>query len=983
METVNSVILALRKLLFNPEKSFTDNVQFCVKAWNSIELEMASKYDVIIQEFTKKLPKSIEVADSAGCMEMWEVVNQFLSLEYNSSVLSSSSKYKLIDSIKAIAESMIDEIKNETTLQGLIIVLEHSAFQNAFRGQIDSYIKYLDVVFTYISSLIERSDSTKTIYEKCVKAMDHLQDHVKHTPHLQQFRKLIGTRLLKSLTATSIQFAKTYPEIQKKYSAIVNALYFGDDYLPVTLKYLKAESLPEDDQNIMESLFNDCDYIQLMTIECFLLNTKHDLAVLETFLLYSFTKSQLSSRYGLKKLAYILYVYRKHDIPMGFDIQGERSTVFLGNQIAKIFADNDAKWKETNLVSVLTLLCSTLQLNPMILEEYIFDILVQCMVIRKDEYSQLKYEEFLSLVIEMYKKLSRAEKFVSNIIKKLSDYLAAVPLPKKINKRKSVKAQDESDDSSSKRLKVSEGSERNTSNSDDGYLLEKLFEDLNEWKSSLSDNKTCRNFTDIQFAWPSNVGQSFVSFIETLVSKPSLVIWKTLVFGLEEQIELLYKGDSDANNLFMLEFICALFSQYMSGSRLAEQMINLRSQIEEIMLHTRKVLNKFALAILKVEHNRRTLNSFLIACISFGNFEQMLWFYSPDIGNDREREEFIRNRLKKIHSYLSVDEWNSIEQRIVNFGQDECKINLSRLIMQRMKAKDLEGESFDETKPMKIIKIPESVFTNHNVAYDLLLDATTTPWIITKFTNDEKTSIINLIMQDYFNSDNQKAIDYFNVNLKNALLSAEFVELISIEIQKRILQNFKNKKTIIKILNRDDLINNEDNLKWIAAQLTVNPDNLNNTLKKLDENELLKLHKVMESLSNGFIDSSVKIGIVLCQLNILKDLLASNNTELIQSTIMLIKNQIDHCEAPDIFKYIELKVFLNTFPLIPLIRPLYDSIFNKILRKVIPSNSKALEDLTKLLETEAEEKSPSYAILKLCSQYCDKVKLDFHILISI
>lgn len=172
------------------------------------------------------------------------------------------------------------------------------------------------------------------------------------------------------------------------------------------------------------------------------------------------------------------------------------------------------------------------------------------------------------------------------------------------------------------------------------------------------------------------------------MSKPSLVVWKTLIYTMMEHIETLQtfikqSTELNENSLFLIDFNASLLCQYFFGTSLIEQADKFTNEINENRTLTSNLLKTFGQTNLNLEHNKRIMNAFLEISYYSGYFDLILWYYSPD----SLKIDHSQFSTKSINNYLTAEEWILIEQRVVNFGKKECKINMNRIFLQQTKTK--------------------------------------------------------------------------------------------------------------------------------------------------------------------------------------------------------------------------------------------------------------------------------------------------------
>lgn len=104
--------LELRKWLNRPNNDVLTNLQFGIKARNSIKLNLITKHEIITKEFCRNLRKFRKHHKYNQYFDGWlMIINEFLSLTCSPGAISSTVKSALIDELKCEAK----KFKNPST----------------------------------------------------------------------------------------------------------------------------------------------------------------------------------------------------------------------------------------------------------------------------------------------------------------------------------------------------------------------------------------------------------------------------------------------------------------------------------------------------------------------------------------------------------------------------------------------------------------------------------------------------------------------------------------------------------------------------------------------------------------------------------------------------------------------------------------------------------------------------------------------------
>lgn len=753
----------------------------------------------------------------------WKIINEFLSLQYSSGSVSVGVKEKLIKVLTKEVQSKLNRKKPfELILKSLLITLKSNGMQNYYKSRIDEYAKYVATCLNYLSIIIrnkndlatEKSVSSNEIREYFDVILSTLKNFLKHTPYIDDFKNEFITEILNNLCEIVILLKSMKIDYTNDLITLLQELFFDGNRTNELTSFLTK---PTEVTNEYRKLFETPIHVTMILIETILISYRNDNDVKKDFIKFLLNNengkfrciaADRDDRILLRCQSLFIHLMRKHDVPLNFDIEKTKCILYLGKCI-----ENAVNEQYTYYVyETLCVVCATLKLNPMILEHSACQIAVKFMLLAKTEETiWRKYEEMMSLLIEMYRKLSRAEKFISQLLKHLHETLSSMKLSKKL--KRSFNASFTTDTvaihSPRKRNKnsVSEELEIDLSNvsliGDSVDYLELIYNNFGESNDSVvSDNNernVTTNYNDILFAFPPSFSRNYTRFISGLVSKPSLVVWKTLIFTLKDYVAQLNSADgkSTENSMFLIEITSALLSQYFAGNRLTEQADKSWKSIDENRQLTFNVLHEFGQTILNQEHNHRTMNAFLKLCFNASNFDLIYWYYCPDSMNplnsaaqhsDLPKLDGLKC-IKELYSYLSDKEWTIIEQRITNFGKRECKWNFNKISMQRTKATQL----FDENKNADVTKnLLSSTLQDAEQIYCILSDAITANWFIDNLKQNQLQLICELLLRSPQDLTQLHTIQFTNRRFIDTLIVSTYKSIIQIFSECKIGDYLKN-----------------------------------------------------------------------------------------------------------------------------------------------------------------------------------------------
>lgn len=922
----------LRKWLNRPDLSFVENLNFAIKVWNSIEFVLLTKQEIIVDEFCNNLPKlrkEIKNADnpSEHCDLTWTKINEFLSFRYSAGAVSVAIKEKLIKTLTKEAEHSVKHDKlSILILNALTITLHNTSMQNYYKSNVNEFAKFLGKNIGYLTELLKQNAESitegqqKQYKEHIDQILTALRTFIKQTPLLDEFKSSFATEIIQVLCELVISAKNLNITTSVDFLTILQELYFDGSQTNLLKQYFDSSTSEQiQNQKYAEymQIFEVPMHVFLTVIEAVILSYRNDVEMQQSFFQYlfgdgcgKFCVADNGATTKLNSITHFLWLLKKYEMPINFEIDSVKAFVYLGKHIEQLVN----LYHTTFVYEVLNLLCAALKLDPLILEHSVCSIAVKFMIIAKvGENVWSKYEEFMSLTIEMYRKLSRAEKFISQLIKNLYETLSKIKLSKKL--KRTFDSSFVEGATPSKKLKKSneEGVEVeivSTESTEDHYikLLEKNIlsecDGFNTKIQRISKNRSTTLWNDISFALSPAISIAYTRFISGLISKPSLVVWKTLIFTIKDYVQELKdnEGKHTENSIFLIEVTSALLSQYFMGTRLAEQSDKIWDSIETNCKLTRNVLTEFGHAILTQEHNSRTMNAFLKLCYSASNFDLVCWYYCPDSmqmeGNDDTTKFDGLKRAQKLHSYLTEKEWTTIEQRITNFGKRECKANMNRIYLQRLKANQL----FNPNKVHEDIgkHMLSITFSDAEQILDILSDQSLCTWFIDNLNAKQKQTVCEMLLQ----LTNEKEV----LDRLQHINNREFMEILIYSAYKRLTEILGKSKVSSYLAGVDFEIvfGTSSESVDVCQQLNAIIDKLfvkeqwkiskkqSETIQNSQEDISSLLH-LLEGLPIGFCAKNLKNLLVLLNIYICRVLLGGPDDVLNRAAFNIFKgNKLHH-----------------------------------------------------------------------------------------
>lgn len=914
--------LELRKWLNRANLSFVENLDFGIKVWNSIEFVLLTKQEIIFDEFCNNLPRlrdeiAQNTTNSNYTNEAWEKINELLALRYAAGTVSIAVKDKLIKAISQEAQFTIKQVQSSPLIfNALLATLQNTSMQNYYKSNVEEFTKFVATIIGYLNVLLQ---SNKVTNDQCKSHVERIvasiRAFIKQTPYLDVFKTAFAKNILDIFGELSIVSPDRDANHRKEFLGIVQELYFDGGFVNQLKQYFAGVRSAKDP--VIEEYRTLCEkplHVFLSVCEVIILSFRNDTNVQQAFLRYLFEGNGKFAIVGdtakeqLSAVTIFILLLKKHEVPLNFEVDSSKAYVYLGKHIEHIVNT----YYNVHPSEVLSLLCATIKLNPLILEFSACQIGVKFMLAAKSEDAVWKkYEEFMYLLIEMYRKWNRGEKFISQLVKNIQETLATMKLSKKL-KRTFLESHMESP-TAAKKLKSLSGeainlaemslNDNSTETTSIGSYLAQLeqviAQDCDSTASRLpfTARTNCNEtWTNIAFAFTPAISDSYIRFISGLVSKPSLVVWKTLLFALKDYLQQLKDSEKNSeNDIFIVEITSALLSQYFLGSRLVEQSDKSWSAIETNRKVTREMLTEFGHAILNQEHCTRTMNAFLRLCYCVSNFDLLCWYYQPDSMDYSDKEIVDGNKFDltkcalNIFDYLSEKEWTLIEQRINNFGKNECKINMNRIHLQRLKAIQLLDAQVQHVNANKYI--PSSLFNYPEQVIGILNDPTLSAWFLENLNDEQKQNVCELLLQSSDGIETLSALKDVN--------SKRFIEILIPSIYKKIfvvLSTGKYSEYLSDIDFTKIFDGKRSVCKSIGSLIEKQTEKSGKTADKKHvqkhDDEIRECLQLIRRLPIGFCGAKMKEIFALLNIAVYQYLRAAGDEELNGITIEILRGEI-------------------------------------------------------------------------------------------
>ncbi|XP_034489874.1 uncharacterized protein LOC117793614 [Drosophila innubila] len=633
----------LMSWLKDKKKEYTARLEFAIKVWQSVDFVYINKYEVICKWLAETL-----LNESTNNGELPTVqLQQLFGLRAQPGLVSVETKTELIKNIlKCIQRDVNGKSRSGNSLahsQLLQSLINFELVQDALRADYELLMSSYGTLFEcYEAQLLNPKDEVDSKQLRhadfVLPLLQQLRDYVQRAQHHKRLLEAYTNAALQPLCQLLLQLREhglcCFEQLAALEQQLTESLNMGE-----VIKRISQQPL----------------HVRLLLLESLMLNQRFDIEKLSKVLKFAFGKLQHNPlEQPLALATHALESLRKHNISLQFQMPEKVTALeFVTGKLFKLVEH----YQEEQLGAVLMMLCAALRLNPMLLEPNVYQITVWMLTKPKRNDNELAlYSDYLVQLLDMFRRLSRAERFVMQLLKSLREWLRKYELQ--------LPASD------AKRQKLAKKAEQSA------VPLNPYLQLLLKPHQSVASAASVANDRLAQ-TWPSqSAGAAFTRLISHLMAKPSIVIWKMLLHTFDELLEPTTPAVLPVNLNFALELQVALLCQYLLGTRLTEQVQQHQSDVELCCRHTAQVLQQFARHLLAREHNRSTMNAFLECVDRATSFELQLAYYWPD-GLAKSQQE-----LQLPYKFLPSDEWELIQQRVHNFGKSSCRQRLQRLELQ-------------------------------------------------------------------------------------------------------------------------------------------------------------------------------------------------------------------------------------------------------------------------------------------------------------
>ncbi|XP_078047743.1 uncharacterized protein LOC144475582 [Augochlora pura] len=192
---------------------------------------------------------------------------------------------------------------------------------------------------------------------------------------------------------------------------------------------------------------------------------------------------------------------------------------------------------------------------------------------------------------------------------------------------------------------------------------------------SLKHSENPRSSTKLDMFFPCEFKEKFMKSINSITNSQGVCILRTLVYHLRTDcMEVLKSNDTSKNIVFMQAAINLLIT-FLNGVCIFEHTGTLTSHTKfiNVLDDLGNVLSLLIDRVLHLSHNKKIIVMLLGAIYSWNETQNTLKYYVQ------------KAVIKNLNTPILEDQWQQLIQRITNFGKDNCKDIMNKLILQQIK----------------------------------------------------------------------------------------------------------------------------------------------------------------------------------------------------------------------------------------------------------------------------------------------------------
>ncbi|KAJ8922237.1 hypothetical protein NQ315_004174 [Exocentrus adspersus] len=591
-----------------------------------------------------------------GYLNYWFKSAQFKKLNRND--ISKEDFFSIIKLIEDDLSNMKETDKSTTKiiLDSVLILINNDMFQHYFKYNTEAYCKL-------ISLMLRKIDCCNYFKEFLKTDLFH-----KNIMAQEKFNKKFLTIVL-PIVSDCLKKFETVEAFELSSKLIRKCLFYKNHKSFKTYITQFFEDVKIENQKIPKSLFKHLLYVYMHMIG---FDLKDELVLSSpNIAALDLPKSELSLIKTQEILLVLFDVLSENNNDLDFEVNKVTFTAFIGNilkQLLYLGKPSNTSYK---------IFMKATDVDPLLIEPITESIIIYA--VRDGHKQENQYEAFIIHIFRIFSKLRRIENFISKIVNTLYYYFM--------------------------------GSNK---------VLEEVYAfngEIDIGGVSLEKEKISAEdiFTD-------GILQHFSECICNLASWQIINVFKTLLFHMRQTLNEIDKNDYAEN---LMENVSVLLSTFLCSLRNTKRMVvnYVAEKALKELEAMRNILQEFGTILLNRKHNETLMKSFLSVAYNWAEVYLCLEYYA--FNKEIQLNKLVDNNsiacnITYLHSYLTVNQWCLISERITNFGEVACRQLLDKLYIQKLRALQIFEESVDEN----VIKnVAINVNTNIEIIWrDILED---------------------------------------------------------------------------------------------------------------------------------------------------------------------------------------------------------------------------------------------------------------------
>lgn len=812
----------MRSWLDRPKLSIIESLDLAIKVFNSVEFPYSSKYDVIVEHFGQLLGQPLPKDDSR--QDLFKTINEFVGLQYPVGSLSHSSKRTIVNTVLSMEITSSDIRRHVDVLRSLQL---HTRLANFYNSNQSLYGQIVSKLFEHHLVLLNAGDGIALSHiEEIKQHLNDLKTFCQYNLSSTSFEANFARDFMPSLCSVVIKCQSNGTPVDKEFFSILQLIYFNTEKTPKLKEHLK--NYPEGEIKFFEMFPKD--HVLLIFLDALVATYHNDKDMMNLLIPCVYEKMPKEhSRAEILIYRHVLFLLRKYDVNMSHNHTAVP-------QISSLIMAVVAKRSQTHPVEVMDLICQAVQWNPVIIQDDVLVVIVHFMSVEKDARALAKFAEMLRRVMSTYTRLNRFEKRTGKLLELVKVEMDKLKVTQPLKRKLPT-----TEPTSSKKQKKKNDLTTEAVNGDveqRGSVIS-LLEDLYTTEKSTIEQSWDETWSSLTNIWPKSVAQMWGQSVSTLVSKTSFVIWKALLVNMEEALSIAASRSYDGQSILYIKFVSCFFCEYLSGSRVLEHTDQQYEVIEGMCGQTKELLKTFGRKILETEHNAELVSTFLSVVAKYGSFETSLLYYHPDSMEDG----LVREKTRAVFEFLTADEWSLIEQRVINFGKENCRFKFTDLNFRKVKSLQLCEPEFvcRETKSWN-----KSIISDYGLLTKFAGNCVYFEEFIADLTRKQKTTLAKTIFESVVENGNDQRLRF----VEKIAEQYEMVEVSALVILRAIAESHLLEGALLKSVDFNVIVQGEEFTIPDAKELMATQGKAIKSI--VDEDELLEKVKLIQKLPLAF-----------------------------------------------------------------------------------------------------------------------------------